>query len=421
MATIYIPVKVIKCIFIYFAAPPTVRRLNNLQEVMKEKGSRDESVIQTILVGPPRSGKSSLKDRLLGRPAQQHSSTGVADKVVRIDIDVAHISGRTWKAMTDLDDESTALIQGIPEEVTNKIDSPSERDQHALTVPLPEHSSAQQASPLVDMQPIPDTSTQPVQSASENASNSGDICDPLNEFREAFIKASRQEKIESICTEKHLTLYLTDSGGQPEFQGLLRSVVSGPTLFFIVFQLNKDLNTKFVVEYKHPNGRLATPYETSFTTKETLLQLLATISSVGSFTKTEDEKEVQLTPKALFVGTHRDKLASREQFLAIDRELQELIKTTDAYRDGLIEFASREQLILPINNLSEDDGDVKEIRAAVERIGRRGKDYEVRIPYPTLVFGIVIRYLKDPILRYKDCFEVRMSINIICVNPIILA
>ena len=389
---------------VFSAAPPTARRLAALREAITEKGFRDQVIVQGIFIGPPRSGKSSLKDRLLGRPAQQHSSTGVADKVVRIEIDATQISGCNWKAMTDLDDEATDLVEGIPEEAVEDFSPPSEDAHAAPTDPTPEQAATKPATPLG----VPE---QPSQSASETAPGSHDdttpTFDPLQVFEDALAKAPRGvASDETASTEECFTLYLTDSGGQPEFQGLLRSAVSGPTLFMVTFRLDKDLNTHYVVEYQHPDGSVMTPYETSFTTKETLLQYLATISSVGSFAKTEDEKEVQLKPKVLFVGTHRDQLASREQFLAIDRELQELIKTTDAYRDNLIEFASKEQLILPINNLSADEGEVKEIRAAVERIGRRGNDYTVRTPYSTLVFGIAIRYLKDPVLHYKDCFEV---------------
>ena len=389
---------------VFTAAPPTVRRLAALREAITERGFRDQVIVQGIFIGPPRSGKSSLKDRLMGRPAQQHSSTGVADKVVRIEIDATQISGCNWKAMTDLDDEATDLVEGIPEEAVEDFSPPSEDAHAAPTDPTPEQAATKPATPLG----VPELPSQP---ASETAPGSHDdttpTFDPLQVFEDALAKAPRGVASDKMAsTEECFTLYLTDSGGQPEFQGLLRSAVSGPTLFMVTFRLDKDLNTQYVVEYQHPDGSVMTPYETSFTTKETLLQYLATISSVGSFAKAEDEKEVQLKPKVLFVGTHRDQLASREQFLAIDRELQELIKTTDAYRDNLIEFASEEQLILPINNLSADEGEVTEIRAAVERIGRRGNDYTVRTPYSTLVFGIAIRYLKDPVLHYKDCFEV---------------
>ena len=50
-----------------------------------------------------------------------------------------------------------------------------------------------------------------------------------------------------------LTLYLTDSGGQPEFQELLPALVVGPCVFFVVFPLDKDLKKKYEVEYVRPH------------------------------------------------------------------------------------------------------------------------------------------------------------------------
>ena len=125
---------------VFTAAPPTARRLAALREAIAERGFRDQVIVQGILIGPPRSGKSSLKDRLLGRPAQQHSSTGVADKVVRIEIDATQISGCNWKAMTDLDDEATDLVEGIPEEAVEDFSPPSEDAHAAPTDPTPPHA-----------------------------------------------------------------------------------------------------------------------------------------------------------------------------------------------------------------------------------------------------------------------------------------
>ena len=51
------------------------------------------------------------------------------------------------------------------------------------------------------------------------------------------------------------TLYLTDSGGQPEFQELLPALVVGPCVFFVVLPLNKELNEKYKVEYMRPDNQ----------------------------------------------------------------------------------------------------------------------------------------------------------------------
>lgn len=163
---------------------------------------------------------------------------------------------------------------------------------------------------------------------------------------------------------KPWTIYLKDTGGQPEFQELLPALVTGPSLYFLFFRLDQDLNSKYLVQYQHPmSGRLIQPFEASFTMKEALLQFLASIASTRSYTKIEDKAPV--TPKVLFIGTHRDKLESEEQLVKIDRDLQQAVCKTDAFREGMIEFATKDNLILAIDNFSESESDVQSIRDAI--------------------------------------------------------
>ena len=70
-----------------------------------------------------------------------------------------------------------------------------------------------------------------------------------------FVQHALKEKGVSEL-KQHLnssTLYLTDSGGQPEFQELLPALVVGPCVFFVVFPLNKSLKEKYKVEYVKPD------------------------------------------------------------------------------------------------------------------------------------------------------------------------
>lgn len=76
---------------------------------------------------------------------------------------------------------------------------------------------------------------------------------------------------------------LTDTGGQIEFQELLPLLVSGPTVFFLVFRLDHDLNKQFTVEYVRSTGTKSKPYQSTFTVKEALLQSLASIASMVTY------------------------------------------------------------------------------------------------------------------------------------------
>ena len=81
---------------------------------------------------------------------------------------------------------------------------------------------------------------------------------------------------------------------------------------------------------------------------------------------------------------------SDDRLHEIDSALQAAVKGTEAYPKGMIQFASESRLILAINNLSEGEEDVQQIRAAVERIGRQGDKYRVRTPFSWLMFSKIM-------------------------------
>ena len=62
---------------------------------MKEKGSLDQTAMHCVFMGIPHSGKSSLICRLLGKRLSVSASTGVADRIVRVEIrkSTVHVSG----------------------------------------------------------------------------------------------------------------------------------------------------------------------------------------------------------------------------------------------------------------------------------------------------------------------------------------
>ena len=72
---------------------------------------------------------------------------------------------------------------------------------------------------------------------------------------------------------------------------------------------------------------------------------------------------------------HTKDLVSDQHIRQVDITLQKVVKGTNAYQKGMVQFASQSQMILAVNNLSENEEDIKQIRGAVERIGRRSNDY----------------------------------------------
>ena len=187
-------------------------------------------------------------------------------------------------------------------------------------------------------------------------------------------------------------------------------LVSGPSVFFLVFQLDHNLNKRFTVVYVRPNGTMLEPYQSNFTVKEALLQTLTSIASMGTYVYMGcGEEQVPLRPQVFFVGTHMDKV-SRVTVDRIDHSLRHMVTSTGLYREGMIQFASESRVLLAVNNLSDDSG-IQQVRAAVERLGSQGS-FKVTAPPSWLIFSLTIRQHKDHVLSYEQCFEVARQCGI---------
>ena len=383
---------------LFMLGPEERRYLAACERAMKEKGSIEQIAMHCIFMGLPRSGKTSLLRRLVNKRLSSHASTGVAERAVHVELrkSTVHVSGLFWCEMEDLGDEAMSLMHDVsktaPDDVTEPF--PLSADAPVDTQPPSEHLAASSS---------PDLQS----SADPRLPDQQGTKPPLKVFRDAFRKKWRY--LEDL-DENHWTLYLTDTGGQPEFQELLPILVCGPSLFFLVFRLDLDLNSRYKVEYINVSGESIVPYESGLTMQETLLQSLATIAST-SLVRIVGSETVNILPSVFFIGTHKD-LVSDERLRHIDSSLQGVVKRTEAYRDGMVQFASESHLILSVNNLSEDDKDVQQVRAAVERIGSQGDKYRVKTPFSWHLFSNTLQRMKAPVLEYEQCYKVAQQCRI---------
>ena len=88
------------------------------------------------------------------------------------------------------------------------------------------------------------------------------VASPLPPEKQAVaVIAMSAEKVTSIIEkygfetfrsylQKTFSLYLRDTGGQVEFQEMLPLLISGPSIFFFVFRVDLDFQSKFTVEYR---------------------------------------------------------------------------------------------------------------------------------------------------------------------------
>lgn len=216
------------------------------------------------------------------------------------------------------------------------------------------------------------------------------------------LKTSRTKNNTNSFKEDPWTLYISDIGGQLEFQELIPALASGPCLHFIVIAAHIGLHSCFHVKYRSTRHNRTTPYESSHTVKENVLQQLSTVMSTGK------------KPKIMFFLTFVDQVTLTER-TQIDKELLQTVKQTDAYKKDAIELVDEDTLCHFIDNTNPSKEDLHRIHKTVERIGKRdeiGSPYKILTPCSWLQFGIALRSKNSPVLTFVECKEIGEQCNI---------
>ena len=373
------------------------QHLSAIRAVMARRGKLKQTILHCILFGYPGTGKSSLLKWITGQRLSPHlPSTGVAEKAVLVEIrklttfTAMALRSKSqyaslWRILS-IDDEALALIASADRDI-----STSDEPVTAMCSPRFTLASA-------ETDTTGDSSHVTIQSQ------------PMDVLKKAIEKGGLVG-IQQFLQDS-LTLFLTDTGGQLEFQELLPALTAGPIIFFLVFRLDQDLNKTFTVEYRPTDGDSMKLYQSSLTVKETLQQALASISSMGTHMDKHNKElseDVLLKPSVILIGTHRDKV-SPEEIQRIDHSLREMAKAASFPLD-LIEPASESQFVVAVNNLSPNDSDLRCIQSVVERIADR-KNYEVGLPSTWLIFSLLIRQQKSRIITYDDCYDIAQECGI---------
>ena len=344
--------------------------------MIQTQGNITVTLLHGMFSGPPRVGKSTMLSRLFGlQPSPpalpqpptavttQNPSTGVAEKVqVTVKpsttlLGTASQPGMQWELQT-LDSEAISLLKAIVSTVQDEASSSSASE-------LPSASSSAADSRPEQPKPVSKKLAELItafkQRIKRQPKTKQTLLLPIDRdaipglklpedvFREAF-RSSQKDTIQALL-EGCFTIYLTDSGGQPEFQELLAALI-GPSVFFLVFDLTSDLNDKYVVKYVRP-GSKSQPYVSSFTMKEVLLQSLASIACTCTHVRQGHDEMKPIAPKVVLVGTHKD-IASPEQIEAIQQEMKQMLEETDYHRQNMIVYASRDEPVVTVDNLDPE-------------------------------------------------------------------
>ena len=370
-------------------------------------------------------------DRLLGRPRKKFSpSTGVAEQVVMVDIDIDNPS--TFHSVTVIDQNTwtemkyeTSLLRQMDESVaTSQPDNTatSQPDNTATSQPdntaTSQSATSQTPSNSTDTEhslipATPDsrlTSPASQQSPPHTAPVSitpvtlikKKISPPAADIVRRTIKEIGGHKKFRRFLKKSISLYLRDTGGQVEFQEIMPLLIFGPSIVFFVFRLDLDFKKKFEVKYRKSAGESINCYISSITTEEAFLQCLATVDAMD----TSGEASVKThKPLVFIIGSHRDNLgASADKKIAELNNYLSLLIRNGGFRD-LVQYADRRKghVMFTVDNTSESDEDFNSIRSRVSNIIRGRVEFTIEYPIRYLLFCLELQKKDCSVLSLDEC------------------
>ena len=213
-----------------------------------------------------------------------------------------------------------------------------------------------------------------------------------------------------------------DTGGQPEFMDMQAALTIGPALYLLFCKLIDDLHSHYTVSYRCPSGESSTPVQSTYTADEVILSVLASVScfksnsttsQVGSETTSTSGDGLLASSNqsvAYILGTHKD-LVSEQQIEEFDKKLQESIRSTDFFKKGLVQFASEDRMVLPIDNMHGGKDEIKKVCQFLEEAIKRHFK-KLSIPAAWLVLSLCLRKRKERTSSFQSVLQLAGELGI---------
>ena len=420
-----------------------------MEESIKKKGTINHTIAHGVIVGPGRSGKNTLMSRLMGNgPPKSDTfspSTGVLESIVKVEVKklctvATAVNNLEWKKL-QYDEEALELIMTtarhhsamttISKPIVTKYIIKEQTESPTITSTESPVPSIPLGSPkcktkyrIVKLfkkfkrskaRKSDQNSVSKVHGKERSAIVYSPDVEPVDIFKQA-IKLRGMDALREHL-ESSWSLYLTNTGGQIEFQEHLPLLVCGPSIFFVTFPLHHDLDKPYDVRYQYPDGRVET-YKSPGTLLQELLQTLATISASHFTSELQRHSETRIKPKIFFVGTHKDCLppnSTEEIIQRKDELLQSCVRQTTLFDQGSIQFAEHpKQLIFTVNNLSDDDDEFQKIRSAVQITVEKDELFTIECPSSWLILSLILRakHKSDQVLTFNRCLSIARECGI---------
>ena len=391
--------------------------------------------LKFLFFGPPRSGKSSTRRRLikeivnlsqLGVPS---ISTGVAETndviIKELTSKPAAIAGSQWWSMKRSKEGTQVDMYGEGElgylaQLFYRLIYISATPA-ASSQPFPVHGSGEH-SKYETLDPN-DLTIIPASKEDQNAQsieNEAILGSSLSDAEEAEIKIAF-EKLTSILQSdspedlkrllEDLTMInMTDVGGQPAFLDMLPALTIGPALYFLFFRLDQELKKKYPVRFHAADSKHEVTLESSYCIEEVLYQCLASIACFSCQQRAEMATKPQMSSGALLFGTYKD-CVDDSQISKIESTMEEHFKGTNLYQEGLLLKSLHGKMVITVDNMfGTDESEMSDIRLDIEEIIKRHFP-ATPIPVSWLMFRIVLQLLNKPVVSLAQCEEISKQLS----------
>ena len=407
-------------------------------EAYEQALQNDEKVmlryLKFIFLGPPRSGKSSTRRRLIQEIVNLRSlnepsvSTGVAetnDVVIKnVTSNPAVISGSDsiWSSLMKPNDDNPQTCETdfsylaqlfcriISANKTSQSDQPiGAHSGEALQLPSTDISL-----PSEKMTDIPKEATPRIHSAAKASKMSmirtpsplcddfeTEITDAFKKLKQILISDSPEELLQLL--KELIIINMIDVGGQPAFLEMLPTLTIGPALYFLFFRLDQELKRQYPVKYHAAGGEAEQILESSYCNETVLYQSLSSITCFNCLTPAEliaTDSSPEITSGAVLFGTFKD-MVEDHHIEQVDKTLEMLLKTK-FYDDNLLLRTKKGRMFFSVDNMNGDESEMSLIREDIEGI-IKNLFPAISIPATWLVFRLILHLLHKPAVSLAQC------------------
>ena len=386
-------------------------QLENLLEKYHQQPTIKHKSLKCLFTGPPRVGKTTFKKRLL-KVIKNLISSNVVSPSGGLEKPISVIIGETrecvmvviesdvdWQPQHNLLDEKQIVLEFIHHQ-------PSTPHQAPLTPksvsPIPVHTQVSLDPVLptpVLPTPVPPTPAAFIPISSTAAPPKPDPSTPeegkvdeVQQLMQEVLDSRRLRTIEDI--EKTTTLYLMDTGGQPEFHEIMPLILNGPALHMIFFNLAFNLDDAISIQFCRQDGTDSRiTYNSSYTGKQMIFQLLSSLYYLSKGISLDSE------PAAVLIATHLDQLKNQEgqgenKIQEVNDTLRGLFSNVEFHDQAFLTYPKKNAnstIFIPVNNYSGDEEEIKHLQEFLGYVIQK-RFKPVELPSSWLFFHLILRH-----------------------------